>query len=451
MFVYLIEASIAFSIIYSFYKYVFFQTTHFEWNRAYFYFAVFISLILPWVPFPFWVDFFAKAYNPEYLLNPLTGDNLIIYKQTTGVFTQFIQWITGGAYMNLKNIAYIIYFSGVLRFAYLFIKNHWAIYRLIKKSERKNKGKWIHVKIIEDETAFSWFKYIFTGISFEKLDEQEQKKVLEHEKIHVFEHHSFDILIYEIYELIFWFNPLIRKAKKTLKDLHEYIVDTKVTGEESKYHYADLLIKLSVNKNKKKLANLFSRSPLKDRIRLLAFPEGEHLKKFRFVSGIPVIIFILIIYSFIISRYNISTNSLQVLREESFAPPVDYNTELISGFFENKELKSTKEYKIIAAHRELSYATESYQKIKSCKKGKVIEVSEKDDWGLKTIQITIKHNKIFSSKYKGLWKSKVKKGDTVYKNQVIGLMGDKRLYELFSFQLLCNGKPVDPSLYIRKL
>ncbi len=450
MFVYLIEASIAFSIIYSFYKYVFFQTTHFEWNRAYFYFAVFISLVLPYLPFPFRVDFFAKAYSPEYLLNPLTGDNLVIYKQTTGIFSQFVYSITSGKYMNLKNIAYIIYFSGVLRYSYLFLKNHRAIYRLVKKSERKNKGKWIHVKIKEDETAFSWFKYIFTGVNFEKLNEHEQKKVLEHEKVHVFERHSFDILIYELYEIIFWFNPYVRKAKKTLKDLHEYIVDAKVSVSASKYHYADLLIKLSVNKSNTKVANLFSRNPLKDRIRLLAFPEGEQLKKFRFISGVPVIIFILIIYSFIISSYNISTNSLQFIREQSFVSPVNYNTELISGFFENKELKSTNKYKIIAAHRELTYATESYQKIKSCKKGKVVDVSEKDDWGLKTIQITIEHNEIFSSKYKGLWKSKVKKGELVHKNQVIGLMGDKRLYELFSFQLLRNGKPIDPNLYIGK-
>ncbi len=448
MFVYLIEASIAFSIIYSFYKYVFFQTTHFEWNRAYFYFAVFISFVLPWIPFPFWVDFFTKSYNPEYLLNPLTGDNLIIYKQTSGVFAQFTHWLADGRYMNLKNIAYIIYFSGVLRYSYLFIKNHWSIYLLIKKSERKNKGKWIHVKIKEDETAFSWFKYIFTGINFEKLNDYEQKKVLEHEKVHVYERHSLDVLIYEFYEIIFWFNPYVRKAKKTLKDLHEYIVDVKVSANQSKYHYADLLIKLSLNKSKTKAVNLFSRNPLKDRIRLLAFPEGEQLKKFRFISGVPVIIFILIIYSFIISSYNISTNSLQIRHQQSFVSPVDYNTELISGFFENKELKSTNKYKIIAAHRELTYATESYQKIKSCNEGKVVGLVEKNDWGLKTIQITIKHNKIFSSIYKGLWKAKVKKGDAVNKNQVIGLMGDKRLYELFSFQLLRNGKPVDPNLYI---
>lgn len=450
MFVYLIEASIGFSIIYSFYKYVFFQTTHFEWNRAYFYFAVFISLILPWIPFPFRLNLFTNVYQPEYILNPLTGEHLIFYKQNSGIGTQLIQWFNQGMFMNIKNILYIIYFSGVLRFAYLFVKNHLAIYRLIQNAPQVNYGKWIHVKTQENETAFSYFKYIFTGINFEKLSVQEQEKVLKHEKIHVFERHSLDILLFEIYELFFWFNPLVRKAEKTLKDLHEYIVDLRVTGTESKYQYADLLIKLSVDKTKAKFVHLFSRNPLKDRIKLLAFPEGEHLKKFRFLTGIPVILFILIIYSFIISSYNAGTNSLQIVNEQGFSSPVDPNTDIVSGFFEDKEFKKTDKYKIIAAHREITYATESYQEIRACKKGKVLKVEHKDDWGLKTVQISIKHNRIFSSIYKGLWKTKLKPGELVEKNQVIGTMGDKRLYELFSFQLLQNGKPVDPSLYIGK-
>ena len=449
MLVYLIESAIAFSIIYSFYKYVFFQTTYFEWNRSYFYFAVFISLIIPFIPFPYRVDFLTKVYRPEYILNPLSGENLVIYRENTSIFTKIAYWLNAGNYLNIRNILYLIYFSGVLRYTYLFINTQMDIYRLIKKSEKIKKEHWIQVKIDEDETAFSYFKYIFTGKRFEKLSALEQNNVLMHEKVHVFERHSLDVLIYEIYGIFFWFNPLVNKAKKTLKDLHEYIVDMRISKKENKYQYANLLIKLSTEKIKTKPVSLFSKHPLRDRLKLLAFPEGENLKKFRFRAGIPVIVFILLAYSFLVSSFNMATNSLQISNNSGFAAPVDYPAELISGFFENKEIKSNKNYKIITAHREMTYATESYQKIKSCKEGKVMEVVKKEDWGLSYYNITIKHDKIFSSKYKGLWKVLVTKGDKVKKGQEIGLMGDKSLYETFSFQLLKNSKPVDPVNFIK--
>ena len=447
MFTYLIEAAIAFGIMYAFYQYVFFQTTHFEWNRAYFYFAVFISLAIPLVPFPLKVDLSANIH-PDYILNPLTGESLVIYKQNTSVFSIIAQWMNTGYYLNIKNLIYIIYFTGVLRYTYLFVRNQMEVLRLIKRSQIVDKGKWKQVLIDEEETAFSYFNYIFTGKNFEKLSHAEQEKVLKHEKIHVFDKHSWDILLYELYKIVFWFNPYVRKAKKSLKDLHEYIVDVRVAQSEGKYDYADLLIKLSVKKPKAKLANFFSRNPLRDRIRLLAFPEGENLKKFRFITGIPVIVFILVSYSFVISNINRATNSLQISNEQ-FVSPVDYNAQIISGYFEQKEIGQSKNYKLLAAHREITYATESFTEIKACGAGKVTDILEKDDWGLKVLEITIKHNKNFSSKYKGLWKSKVLKGEKVKKNQVIGLTGDKRLYETFSFQLLQNGKPLDPMKYIQ--
>ena len=448
MLIYLIESAVAFSIMYAFYQYVFFRTTHFEWNRGYFYAAVFISLTIPLIPFPLKVDFFENTVRPEYILNPLTGESLIVYKEKTSIFSLIAQWMSSGYYLNLKNLIYIIYFSGVLRFTYLFIKNQTEIFRLIKSSKSINKRKWIQVIINENETAFSYFNYIFTGKDFEKLSKAEQEKVLLHEKIHVFEKHSLDILLYELYEIVFWFNPYVRKAKKTLKDLHEYIVDVRVAQAEGRYEYADLLIKLSVKKHKFKLANLFSRNPLKDRIKLLAFPEGEKLKKFRFITGIPVIVFILVSYSFVISNINRATNSLQ-LGKEQFVAPLDYNAQVISGYFEKKEIKQYKSYKLLAAHREITYATESFMPVKSCGNGEVIDVLKKDDWGLISIEITIKHDKNFSSKYKGLWKSKVDKGEKVKKNQIIGITGDKRLYETFSFQLLQNEKPVNPEKFIQ--
>ncbi|MEN8119864.1 MAG: M56 family metallopeptidase [Bacteroidota bacterium] len=448
MFVYLIESAIGFSIIYSFYKYVFFQSTHFEWNRFYFYFAIIISLIIPLIPFPLYTNISSFFNQSSYMTNPMDGTGLLVYTENKSFLSNWFNYLNSKTYLNIKNLLYIIYFSGVIRFLVVLVKNNLDIIRLLKKAEVYKEKKYTIAQLPYDETAFSYFNYIFLGKKYKLLNNNEQEKVLVHEKIHAAQKHSLDILIYEIYEMVFWFNPYVRKAKKTLKDLHEYIVDTEITTLENPYQYSNLLIKLSTNNIRTKLANLFSRNPLKDRIKLLAFPESIKLKKFRFIIGFPVLLLILLSYSFMVSEINHTTNNLQFVDKNSFVEPVSYGSQLIGGFFIKKELQQEKNYNILISHPEISYSTESFTKIIATKDGEVIEIKELDNWGLIEYEITIKHDKKFTSKYKGIWKSRIQLNEKVEREQVIGISGDKRLYPAFSYQLLLKGKPVDPFAYI---
>lgn len=450
MFVYLIESAIGFSIIYAFYKYVFFQTTHFEWNRFYFYFAIVISLIIPLVPFPLNTNISSFFNHSTYMINPVDGTGLLVYTENKSFLSNWFNYLNSNTYLNIRNLLYIIYFSGVIRFLVVFVKNNLDILQLLKKAELYEDNRFIIAQIPHDETAFSYFNYIFLGDKYKLLDDSEQEKVLIHEKIHATQLHSLDILIYEIYEIIFWFNPYVRKAKKTLKDLHEYIVDTEISTLENTYHYSNLLIKLSTNNIRTKLANLFSKNPLKDRIKLLAFPESKKLKKLRFISGFPVLLLILISYSFVLSEVNHATNNLQFIDKTSFVEPVSYGGQLISDFFIKKELQQEQDYSIMISHPEISYSTESFTEIIATRNGTVTKIKEVDNWGLKEFEITIKHDKMFTSKYKGLWKTKIQLTEKVEREQVIGLSGDKRLYPAFSYQLILKGKPVDPFIYMRK-
>ena len=450
MFIYLIESAIGFSIIYSFYKYVFFQTTHFEWNRFYFYFAIIVSLIIPLIPFPLNTNISLFFNQSSYMINPVDGTGLLVYTENKSLFSNWFNYLNSNTYLNLRNLLYIIYFSGVIRFLIVFVKNNLDILRLLKTAEVYKDKKYTIALLPDDETAFSYFNYIFLGKKYRLLNKNEQEKILIHEKIHAVQWHSFDIIIYEIYEVIFWFNPYVHWAKKTLKDLHEYIVDTEISMLENPYQYSNLLIKLSTNNIRTKLANLFSRNPLKDRIKLLAFPESKKLKKIRFISGFPVLILILISYSFVVSEFNQTTNSLQFVDKNSFVEPVSYGGQLISGFFLKKELQKEQGYNILISHPEISYSTENFTEIVATQNGIVIEIKESNDWGLKEFEITIKHDKKFTSKYKRIWKSRIQLNEQVKKGEVIGISGDKRLYPAFSYQLLLNRKPVDPFIYMRK-
>jgi len=73
-----------------------------------------------------------------------------------------------------------------------------------------------------NEDSFSFFNFIHLRAD---LSEEEKNVVLEHELIHYQKRHSFDLMIYEIYHSLFWFNPLLILLKKELVNIHEFEVD----------------------------------------------------------------------------------------------------------------------------------------------------------------------------------------------------------------------------------
>ncbi len=56
----------------------------------------------------------------------------------------------------------------------------------------------------------------------------EMEQIVRHEMIHAKQYHSADILLSEIFTIIFWFNPFAWLLKKTLKQNLEFLTDRQV-------------------------------------------------------------------------------------------------------------------------------------------------------------------------------------------------------------------------------
>jgi len=445
---YLIESAICFALLYVFYKYVFYKTTHFVWNRFYLLSIIFISVFIPIIPFPIDISTYAVTNNAVNIINPLDGTALVFTENLNWSIWDNFKFLNNDIYLNLNNFLLIIYLSGFIRFAIINIKNNLQVLVLIKKSEVIYKKNFKIVKTNSKQTAFTWFNFIFLSKKYYSLNSNEQNQILEHEKIHAKQLHSIDIIIFQILEIVFWFNPYIKQARKSIKEIHEFIVDFEISKNNNIVNYSDLIIKLSTNKLSIQSANAFAKFAIKNRLQLLAFPLPDKLKKLAFIGGIPVIIMIIISYSFTINQINKSTNSLQIFNNQEFTMPLSYNYEIVSNFYIKQELRKTKKATVFISHPEISFSTESFTDIIATKEGIVLNIDTFDNWGVTELIIRIKHNREFTSIYKGLWKLNVKEGDRVLKSEIIGKTGDKRLYPILNYQLLKNRKPVDPLLYI---
>jgi hypothetical protein len=89
------------------------------------------------------------------------------------------------------------------------------------------------VEINQETLPFSFFHWIVYNPKLHSKEALEM--ILEHEKIHVLEKHSLDILIIQIYLIFQWFNPFVWLYQREMALNLEYLTDRKtLTQIESK-------------------------------------------------------------------------------------------------------------------------------------------------------------------------------------------------------------------------
>jgi len=129
-----------------------------------------------------------------------------------------------------SDVIWIVYTLGFVAFMIHFIIGLIKIQKL-KSSSHKKAFEGITVcKVPKENQAFSFFTTVFLN---EKVfsDLKNNKTIWLHEKAHVKQSHSFDVLLVELMKIIFWFHPLVYLYRKNIKMNHEYLADEEVLKE----------------------------------------------------------------------------------------------------------------------------------------------------------------------------------------------------------------------------
>ncbi|WOK07120.1 M56 family metallopeptidase [Imperialibacter roseus] len=124
------------------------------------------------------------------------------------------------------------------------------------------------VKLPQPISPFSFLNYVFVPDSL--VDSSEFQQILAHEKTHIEQRHSVDLLIVQLLAAFLWFNPVIWQLIKSLKTTHEYIADKKIiTSGYSLVEYQTLLLKQLISNNSFGLVHNFNLSFIKKRITMM--------------------------------------------------------------------------------------------------------------------------------------------------------------------------------------
>ena len=296
---YVLESSICLLLFLMVYRLLITNLTHFSWMRIYLLISVILSLILPLLILPIhWRTSIPPFINLNNF-NFLTDAQPSGYSEGQPLSSGFRNNLGSNLQVGIIVLAIAAYIVGLLYKAFNFGKNLRSIEKCIKQNPKVRDGRFWLVELIDKVPPFSFFNYIFITNSCQILPEDDLQRIKDHEKVHAQQLHSLDVLFIEFISIIFWFNPLMIYLKKSIQEIHEYIVDEKIAERgKGKKDYAELLLKLASEVRGFNLSAGFSGSQIKRRILMIGRQRSLPGQKLMFIILVPLTILLMLSFSY---------------------------------------------------------------------------------------------------------------------------------------------------------
>lgn len=131
------------------------------------------------------------------------------------------------------------------------------------------------VYVEEDCSPFSFFRTAFVHRPAAG-DEQLLEQVVAHERTHIRQGHSLDILLIQVVAIWQWFNPFIWLYRNALRELHEYLADREVLAQGfDPPTYRRILVQQRMSATPLEFAHHLRQSEIKRRLFMMARRSGR--------------------------------------------------------------------------------------------------------------------------------------------------------------------------------
>lgn len=409
LFTYLVQVSLVFSLLYLLYVLLLEKLTFHSMNRFFLLSLLPISLLIPIS------GFLLPSVLPQTVEIPLfTYGQAQTIENHMDLIDQPIAEPSHGLSLILTGI-YLLVLGA---FMFRIINTHRKIILLKKRSILQN-NKGCNIFMSDVSTVFSYFNNIFIPKEHKDI---RKKDIIVHEKSHIRLHHSWDVLISEIYLSIFWFNPLLYLYRKSLKSVHEFQADRAVleNGVKTSQYMQLLLDSLDLMKPNN-LYNYFSQPIIKKRVLMMTKPKSLNYESLKYFLMLPVCIVLISAFS-IPSKIKNQSLSLPPISTIVIPPslfPVQNGslTDITAHFGE--KLKQAKTNEIIE-HHGLDIRAKTGTPVVATASGIINKASMQGNWGN---LIIISHADGYETWYAHLHGFNVKQGQEVQKGDIIGYVG----------------------------
>nr|WP_298427305.1 M56 family metallopeptidase [uncultured Kordia sp.] len=306
--IYLLESSAILAVFYVLYIVVMKKETFFSLNRFFLMGIVVFSLLLPLMSFDISqgnvavidnsVEEFSKLRMSYY--ETMETWEYEVYTPPTSLDNTTTTKVIESSPVDWMHIVFMfiisIYIIGVLFcLSRLFLTFRKLREMILKHPHIQIDGVTV-VSVSHPIAPFSFLKYAFVYEG--NIDKVELNQIIAHEKTHIEQKHSVDLIFVQFLATFLWFNPLIWKLINSLKTIHEYIADKKIIkAGYSLVDYQTLLLRQLVSNNSYGLVHNFNLSFIKKRITMMKSNKSGFFGKLKVALTITcAILFSLLLF-----------------------------------------------------------------------------------------------------------------------------------------------------------
>ena len=277
-FVYILKSSLCLALFYLFYRLLLSKETFHRFNRLALLGVLALSGTIPFVkitiqnPTEAGILFDELMQIPE-AMSPEASVSLPM-EEVSAPFP----WMA---------LVLLVYGLGIVFFWGRHLWSFGRMCRVLRNSRREKMEEGITLFVHKEKVApFSWMNIIV--LSEEDMQESGET-ILTHERAHIKNRHSCDLLLAEVCVFFQWFNPAAWLLKQELQTIHEYEADEWVikNGIDAKT-YQLLIIKKAVGTRLYSIANSFNHSSLKKRITMMIKKKSNPWARLKYLYVLPL-------------------------------------------------------------------------------------------------------------------------------------------------------------------
>jgi hypothetical protein len=277
----MVESGICLLVLYGMYQLFLKNETYYRLNRVYLLFALLFSLVAPLLDISIAPG--ASAQLMVYRIEPVVVGSL------SGLDPESVGWSTwqylNGVYWGVAAFLLLRLLFNLTRIVNL--------YRMGNILEEKPFRLVLHPM---NYPPFSFFRSIF--ISRKHYDLSPMKEIIEHEKAHVRQLHSADVLLAELLIIFQWFNPLVWIFKRTVTENHEFLADEAVLhrGYNPESYQLRILAQLFGIRSMPAAHN-FNQSIIQKRLTMMKKSKSSNISKLKLLLVLPAALALFYIFA----------------------------------------------------------------------------------------------------------------------------------------------------------
>ena len=192
---------------------------------------------------------------------------------------------------KLMSWLFWIYWFGVIVFGVSFLFQLVLLWVRAYRNPVILDGKYRIVEVKGDKAPCSFGNNIF--INPEKYEWETYNQIIEHEKVHIRQNHTLDIIIAELLLIFQWFNPFAWIYRREIESNLEFLTDDQLMQQKiDKQSYQLSLVKVSAPHLPLSLTTNYNQSILKKRIAMMNTKRSNLHTAWKYFFLLPVFAFL---------------------------------------------------------------------------------------------------------------------------------------------------------------